>query len=111
MNASTTQKIQALSSALRALAQAFDEFTSDEQPIREQPAEPKRWNNPRTNGNGHGKAPLCPECNAPMKARTSARGPFWGCSNYPHCQAIRKIGGEDWRSHNRSAAIEAGRDD
>jgi ssDNA-binding Zn-finger/Zn-ribbon topoisomerase 1 len=99
MNASTTQKMQNLSAALRALAEAFDSFTNDEP---EQSAQ---------RSNGHRKAPLCPECNAPMKSRTSARGPFWGCSNYPHCQAIRKIGGQDWRSQNRSAQIESGRDD
>src|SRR5579863_729835 len=104
MNACTTQKMQNLSQALRALAEAFDAFTNDEQETCERPAQ-------RSNGNGHGKAPLCPECNAPMRARTSARGPFWGCRNYPHCQAIRKIGGEDWRSQNRSAQIESGRDD
>ena len=94
--------MQNLSQALRALAEAFDALTNDEQ------AQPPRS---RANGNGHSKPPLCPECNASMRARTSARGPFWGCSNYPHCQAIRKIGGEDWRSQNRSTAIEAGRDD
>ena len=99
MKASTTQKMKNLSAALRALAEAFDAFTNDE---TEQT--PQRCN-------GHPQAPFCPECNAPMRARTSARGPFWGCSNYPHCQAIRKIGGEDWRSKNRRAAIEAGRDD
>ncbi len=102
MKSATTQKMQDLSRALRALAEAFDAFTTDE-PAAAQPT--------RSNGNGQGKAPLCPECNAPMKSRTSARGPFWGCSNYPHCRAIRKIGGEDWRSQNRRAAIEAGRDD
>ena len=113
MNASTTQKMQNLSQALRALAEAFDALTetSEAKPSAEQP---------RSNGNGHRAVPTCPECQAPMKARTSARGPFWGCSNYPHCTAVRKIGaenmtrnhhGESWRQANRSAQIEAGRDD
>ena len=36
-------------------------------------------------------APSCPDCGAPMKQRTSARGPFWGCSTYPNCRGLRKI--------------------
>jgi len=112
MNAATTQKMHNLSAALRALAEAFDSLTNDE-PARDTPAQ-------RSNGNGHREAPTCPECQAPMKARTSARGPFWGCSNYPHCTAVRKIGAENltrnhhggsWRQANRSAQIDAGRDD
>lgn len=32
--------------------------------------------------------PDCPDCGTPMKKRTSQRGPFWGCSNYPACKGI-----------------------
>ncbi len=28
----------------------------------------------------------CPECAAPLVARTSGYGPFWGCSRYPACK-------------------------
>lgn len=29
----------------------------------------------------------CPACHAPLMQRSSARGPFWGCSRYPDCTA------------------------
>jgi len=34
-------------------------------------------------------APACPLCNASMRKRSSAKGPFWGCSAYPTCKGIR----------------------
>jgi len=37
-------------------------------------------------------APSCPECGAQMRKRTSSRGQFWGCSNYPQCKGTREIG-------------------
>ncbi len=36
-------------------------------------------------------SPDCPECGGAMRQRSSARGPFWGCGNYPECRGIRKI--------------------
>jgi four helix bundle suffix protein len=36
-------------------------------------------------------APPCPECGASMVKRSSQRGPFWGCTAYPHCKGIRQI--------------------
>ncbi|MGX9364623.1 topoisomerase DNA-binding C4 zinc finger domain-containing protein [Desulfoplanes sp. PS50] len=30
-------------------------------------------------------------CGKPMRPRTSARGPFWGCSAYPDCKGSRPI--------------------
>jgi four helix bundle suffix protein len=36
-------------------------------------------------------APKCPECGKPMRRRTSARGPFWGCSDYPDCTATKPV--------------------
>ncbi len=41
----------------------------------------------------HGEPPTCPECNDVMVLRTSAYGDFWGCSNYPTCQAKRGMDG------------------
>ncbi len=35
------------------------------------------------------EAPSCPKCGKPMRRRRSERGPFWGCSGYPECQATR----------------------
>ncbi|OPZ27822.1 MAG: DNA topoisomerase I [Lentisphaerae bacterium ADurb.BinA184] len=35
--------------------------------------------------------PLCPECGAAMRKRTSKRGPFWGCGAYPQCKGVREI--------------------
>ncbi len=39
-------------------------------------------------------APMCPKCGKPMLLRTIQRGTrqgqkFWGCSDYPHCNATR----------------------
>lgn len=31
----------------------------------------------------------CPDCNGPMRSRTSAHGVFWGCCNYPRCRGTR----------------------
>ncbi|WP_462323915.1 four helix bundle suffix domain-containing protein [Desulfoplanes sp.] len=36
-------------------------------------------------------SPACPLCGNPMRRRTSARGPFWGCSAHPDCKGIRPI--------------------
>lgn len=36
-------------------------------------------------------SPACPECNRPMRKRNSARGCFWGCSNFPECRGTRPI--------------------
>lgn len=33
--------------------------------------------------------PLCPSCDLPMVKRSSARGEFWGCSQYPKCRGTR----------------------
>ena len=35
--------------------------------------------------------PACPECGKPMRKRHSAKGDFWGCSDYPACRGIRDI--------------------
>jgi four helix bundle suffix protein len=37
-----------------------------------------------------GEAPLCPQCGKVMRRRRAGRGPFWGCSGYPECQATRE---------------------
>jgi len=37
------------------------------------------------------EAPQCPKCEADMRRRTSNRGSFWGCSNYPQCKGVRQI--------------------
>ena len=34
---------------------------------------------------------LCPKCGAPMKIRKGQYGSFYGCTNYPKCDGIRKI--------------------
>lgn len=39
------------------------------------------------------KSKACPECGAPMKKRKSEFGQFWGCTNYPDCKGMVKIGG------------------
>jgi len=34
---------------------------------------------------------LCPKCGAPMKIRKGQYGSFYGCTNYPNCDGVRKI--------------------
>jgi restriction system protein len=34
---------------------------------------------------GDFETPTCARCGVKMKLRTSQRGPFWGCINYPRC--------------------------
>jgi len=36
-------------------------------------------------------APICSMCGQQMYYRTSARGPFWGCSGFPACRYTRNI--------------------
>jgi four helix bundle suffix protein len=41
-------------------------------------------------------APLCPECEKPMRKRTAKTGKhagqsFWGCTAYPECTGTREI--------------------
>ena len=33
-----------------------------------------------------GDTPLCPRCGKPLVQRNGSRGPFLGCSGYPHCR-------------------------
>lgn len=35
--------------------------------------------------------PACPNCGVEMVIRESARGRFYGCSNYPRCRGVRPI--------------------
>jgi len=34
-------------------------------------------------------APACPLCEKPMRARRSAKGEFWGCTDFPACKGTR----------------------
>jgi len=36
--------------------------------------------------------PNCQECGKPMQIRRSRFGSFWGCTGYPECKGIKKIG-------------------
>jgi DNA topoisomerase I len=38
------------------------------------------------------EVPTCPECGKPMQLRRSRFGAFWGCTGYPECKGIKKIG-------------------
>ena len=38
---------------------------------------------------GPGQVWPCPECEKPMRRRTSAHGVFWGCTGYPECKTTR----------------------
>lgn len=45
--------------------------------------------------------PNCPNCNAHMVSRKSARGIFWGCSNFPNCKGTRDVMGESKQERER----------
>ena len=34
---------------------------------------------------------ICPKCGGALKIRSSYRGPFWGCENYPSCKHTENI--------------------
>jgi len=36
-------------------------------------------------------APLCPKCGIPLVIRSSSRGKFYGCSNYPKCRQKMRL--------------------
>ena len=36
-------------------------------------------------------APLCPKCGIPLVIRSSSRGKFYGCSNYPKCRQTMRL--------------------
>jgi hypothetical protein len=35
--------------------------------------------------------PVCPKCGIPLVLRNSARGTFYGCSNYPRCRETKPV--------------------
>ncbi|MFC3094211.1 hypothetical protein DRW07_12050 [Alteromonas sediminis] len=43
-----------------------------------------------SNGPGSG-TPDCPKCGAPLTFKSSKRGPFYGCSNYPQCDFSKPL--------------------
>jgi very-short-patch-repair endonuclease len=36
-------------------------------------------------------APLCPKCGIPLVIRSSSRGKFYGCANYPKCRQTMRL--------------------
>lgn len=36
-------------------------------------------------------APMCPQCGKSMRRRKSAKGDFWGCSDFPDCKGTRPV--------------------
>jgi four helix bundle suffix protein len=36
-------------------------------------------------------SPACPQCEKPMRRRKSAKGDFWGCSEFPECKGTWPI--------------------
>lgn len=124
MNPQTIQHIHALSAALRGLAQCFDDLTLSQVEPREgvdirssdrqQPAQKEMWRSQpqrsRSREADDENSPSCPDCGAPMRKRTSSRGPFWGCSRYPQCKATYDA--RTWnKMQQRRESLDAGRDD
>jgi len=46
--------------------------------------------------------PSCPECNAPMVARTNnhTNERFWGCSSFPRCQYSQSFTEKDYAAQS-----------
>lgn len=42
---------------------------------------------------GEWTTPTCPSCGMKMNARSSKRGPFWGCPDYPRCKGKLQMRG------------------
>ncbi len=54
----------------------------------------RRYPPPAKKGPAVEVSDTCPECGAPMKVRTSRRGPFLGCSKYPKCKGTKEASPE-----------------
>ncbi|PXF30451.1 DNA topoisomerase III [Pokkaliibacter plantistimulans] len=44
----------------------------------------------------------CPLCSAPMRKRSGANGPFWGCTRYPECKGVMDGGGKKKRTRKKA---------
>lgn len=47
----------------------------------------------------------CVKCGSPMAKRAGKHGPFWGCTKYPECDGIEKIGGKSKTKKGRTLSI------
>jgi hypothetical protein len=65
----------------------ISEVTSRLSPFLAQGALPP----PLPGSQGTVSAPLCPKCGIPLIIRSSSRGKFYGCSNYPKCRETISI--------------------
>lgn len=48
------------------------------------------------------ESPACPKCGEPMRLRSARKGPraggkFWGCTNYPECDGLLDVEGDEKR--------------
>lgn len=51
----------------------------------------EKMNDARKHSRSEPDSPKCPDCGSPMTRRTSSRGQFWGCQDYPKCRGLRDI--------------------
>ena len=70
-----------LKSQIRAQGKAFEETGGFSERLMTKRIEAREKSREPT--------PDCPQCDKPMRRRTSAKGDFWGCSAFPDCKGTR----------------------
>lgn len=58
------------------------------------------------------ESPACPNCGEPMRLRSARKGPraggkFWGCTNYPACDGLLDVEGDEKR--RQSTGVDSSR--
>ncbi len=75
-----------LKSQLEAQGRAFEETGGFSERLMAKRIEARDQTRQETSS-----APVCPQCDKPMRRRQSARGEFWGCSAFPECKGTRPV--------------------
>jgi DNA topoisomerase-1 len=75
-----------------ATAGAAGSAANGSAPAGADPGDPGAASSGQANGAAAEEIPPCEECGRPMALRRSRFGTFYGCTGYPECKGIRKIG-------------------
>jgi four helix bundle suffix protein len=77
-----------LKSQIEAQGKAFEESGGFSERLTAKRLETREMNRP--------PSPDCPLCGKSMRQRKSAKGEFWGCSEFPECKGTRPVSGGSW---------------
>lgn len=72
-----------LKSQIEAQGKAFEESGGFSERLTTKRLEARERNRP--------PSPACPQCGQSMRQRQSAKGEFWGCTDYPACKGTRPV--------------------